>query len=100
MCVVSMVYDHFKHEFDGLNGLKTETIVSAPAINLTPSFVVISQEEITSIRSLIQEFREAVAAAKVVDKLTNQPDCEDPEKKKLEDRVAELESRLAALESK
>lgn len=100
MCVVSMVYDHFKHEFDDWSGLRTETIVSTPTINLTPSFVVISQEEIASIRSLIQEFREAVTAAKVVDKLTNQPDCEDPEKKKLEDRVAELESRLTALESK
>lgn len=100
MCVVSMVYDHFEHEFHDWNRLSGETIISTPSINLTPPFVVISQEEIAAIRSLIQEFREAVSAAKVVDKLTNQPDCEDPEKKKLEDRVAELEARLAALESK
>lgn len=98
MCTVSMVYDHYKYEFDDWGGLRTETIVSTPTINLTPSsFVIISQEEVAALRSLIQEFKEAVAAAKIVDKLTNQPDCEDPEKKKLEDRVAELEARLSIL---
>lgn len=33
--------------------------------------------------------------AKTVDKLTGQPDCEDPEKAKLVARVEELEKKLA-----
>lgn len=50
------------------------------------------------MRALIAEFREALHAAQVVDRLTKQPDCEDPEKAKLVDRVAELERRLNELE--
>jgi len=80
MCVVSMVYDHFKPEFDGWQIDATKNIL--PAVAPVAPFVVISQVEISQLRSLIKEFKEAVSAAKVIDKLTNQPDCEDPEKKK------------------
>lgn len=59
--------------------------------------VLISQEEADRLRTLIADFRAAVDAAKVVDKLTAKPDCADPEKLKLEERVAALEAQLAAL---
>lgn len=62
-----------------------------------PAFQIVSKEEIESLRALIADFRQAVAAAKIVDKLTDQPDCEDPEKKKLENRVAWLEEQVAKL---
>lgn len=106
MCVVSAVYDYYHPIFDDYGKVTpNNTGINIPTmpIGITPatsSFIIISQEEVAAIRSLIKEFREAVVAAKVVDKLTNQPDCEDPEKKKLEDRVAELEARLSMLEHK
>jgi hypothetical protein len=46
---------------------------------------------------LIKDFHKALAAAKIVDELTDQPDCHDPEKAILEDRVAKLEGELAAI---
>lgn len=108
MCVVSMVYDYYKDKFDfpevGTPDITTVPITVAggtvQGITLTtPEYVVISKEEVEAIRSLIHEFRNAVSAAKTVDKLTNQPDCEDPQKKKLEDRVAMLEQQLAAMKA-
>lgn len=53
-----------------------------------------SQLEIIQLRKLIDEFREAVKLAKQLDIVTRQPDCEDAEKKRLEERVAELEKQL------
>jgi hypothetical protein len=38
-----------------------------------------------------------VEAAKAADKAAGQPDCTDPDKIKLEARVAELERRLDAM---
>lgn len=49
------------------------------------------------LRTLLDAFHEAVAAAKKADRAAGQPDCTDPEKVKLEDRVAELERRLDAM---
>lgn len=71
-----MVYDHYQNRFPG-------TIIPAP-----------SPPETQELRQLIEEFRQAVAAARLVDRLTKQPDCEDPTKAKLEERVAALESQL------
>lgn len=51
------------------------------------------------LRELIDSFKEALEAAKKFDRLTNQPDCEDPDKAKLLDRVVELERRLDAIEN-
>jgi len=57
--------------------------------------VTYEPSETERLRKLIDEFKEAVEAAKKLDVLTNQPDCVDPEKAKLEERVAELERQLA-----
>ncbi len=48
----------------------------------------------SELQKLIEEFNRAVEAAKTVDILTEQPDCEDPEKVALVDRVKRLEELL------
>ena len=52
----------------------------------------------TTWADLIEKFKREAEAARKYDVETQQPDCEDPEKAKLVDRVAELERRLALLE--
>jgi len=49
------------------------------------------------LATLIAAFHKAVEAAKAADKAAGQPDCTDPDKVKLEERVAELERRLDAM---
>lgn len=98
MCVLSGVYDHYKPLFPPIGpftppGTFPYTPVPPPMI-ITPT---ISPDEIKEIRQLIKDFKEAVKAAKTVDRLTNQPDCSDPEKAKLLKRVATLEKELAKL---
>jgi len=39
----------------------------------------------------IETFRSLVESAKQYDSLTNQPDCEDPEKAKVKEHIDELE---------
>lgn len=88
MCVVSMVFDHYQQPFNPW------VDPGAPPVRPWPSIPV---SELDEIRKLIKEFREAVAAARRVDVLTKQPDCEDPKKAALEKRVDELERQLREL---
>lgn len=92
MCVVSMVFDHYQEPFK--RWTLPDTVTPTPQ---TP--VWYPQEEISELRRLILEFREAVEAARKVDVLTKQPDCEDPVKAALEQRVADLERRLNAMDA-
>lgn len=91
MCVISMVMDHYQPLIPEITPLGPTFGPTAPPIQYgwPPSV------DLVALRRLIDEFNAAVAAAKTVDKLTGQPDCEDPEKMKLVERVAELEIRLA-----
>jgi hypothetical protein len=82
MCIVSMVYDHYQPLIPQISPWQTD-----PWKPYTPPDPAATQR-------LIEEFRKALAAAATVDKLTGQPDCEDPEKVKLLDRIAELEKQL------
>lgn len=82
-----MVYDHYRPLFpDPMDWQRLLTIplVSTP----TPA----------DMQKLIDEFKKATEAAKVVDLATGQPDCADPEKAKLEERVAALEAKIAEME--
>ena len=88
MCVVSGVYDHYRDLFPKPN----QDFVTITTDGVSPA--VIPSQDLAELRKLIEEFKEAIAAAKVVDRLTGQPDCEDPEKAKLEARVAALEKEL------
>lgn len=88
MCVVSMVMDHFGKRFEPLY----------PYPNWPrPTIQPLQPFDPVGAKVLIDEFKKAVEAARTVDKLTNQPDCEDPEKAKLEARVAELERLVERL---
>lgn len=91
MCVISMVMDHYQPLIPEFTPLP---YIQQPG-NIQPPFAWPPSVDLVALRRLIDEFNAAVAAAKTVDKLTGQPDCEDPEKIKLVERVAELEIRLA-----
>lgn len=85
MCVVSMVQDHYRPQFEPYQPqTQTITLIQPPV-------------DLQELRRLIEDFKAATEAAKKVDRLTGQPDCEDPEKAKLQERVAELERQLNAI---
>lgn len=75
MCVYSMIADTF-------------------AQRLAPWTVPVPAYDADYVRKIIEDFRKAAEAAKIVDALTDQPNCEDPEKLKLLDRITELEAQL------
>lgn len=83
MCTVSMVMDHYQPIFPNYPA----TMITIPD-SLSPA-------ELKELRALVKEFKEALKAAKLLDRVLKQPDCEDPEKMKLEKRVAKLERQLA-----
>lgn len=96
MCVVSMVHDSLTQGL-GLGqalqqGQDSNWFKSISEPKLTA-------QDIADLRQLIADFREACAAAKIVDKFTGQPDCVDPEKAKIEERITKLEEGLARLEA-
>src|SRR5262245_24767074 len=74
MCVLSMVMDYYKPK-------------------------IFNTDE-ADFKKLVKDIKEAVDAAKKVDELTGQPDCVDPEKAKLMERVAELEKEVQKLKKK
>jgi hypothetical protein len=97
MCVMSIVHDHYHDQFPG--GIwpqpKSGGLGSYPWTVTPPAMP--SAEEIERLSKLIKDFREAQEAAAKLDKLMSKPDCVDPEKAKLQERVAELEKQLAAI---
>ena len=96
MCVVSMVHDHFEpvvpwiEPFDPNGGQWPPVVQPKPAPDLGKALAALD------LADLLKEFRELIEAAKLIDIKTKQPDCVDPEKAKLQDRVAELERLLAS----
>lgn len=94
MCIVSMVIDRF----DPLLPSPTTPVYPQPTPPgaMPPGYTWPWQPQVdlSDLRKLVDDFKEALAAARTVDRLTGQPDCEDPEKAKLLDRVALLESQL------
>lgn len=96
MCVVSMVSDHF---MDRIPYALPQPTIQPGVVEMDWTKALRPSVDLEELRKLIAEFKEAMAAAKTVDRLTGQPDCVDPEKAKLEARVEELEKRIAHLES-
>jgi hypothetical protein len=91
MCTVSMVYDHFEKQFEPYKPHDFTQWPTQGQFAHKPSCI---EPEIAALKQLIEEFKEALAAAKRLDVLTKQPDCFDPKKATLEERVAELERRF------
>lgn len=103
MCVYSVVHDHYSPRFpDPCRPLpwvpRVPDPARRPAIDWSKLFKKKPDVEVEALkvelRKLIDEYREALAAAKKVDALTGQPDCPRPEKRDLEKRVDELERRF------
>lgn len=87
MYIVSNVMDHYRPQFEPYRRDTTPT----------STFTITQSVDLVELARLIEDFKEAVAAAKKLDVLTKQPDCEDPEKAKLVARVADLEKQLEAV---
>lgn len=113
MCIVSMVHDHFKKEFEPFKRWPQapfepyEPYIPMPGppspIPYAPNQLapqIVAPGEVEKVRQLIKDFREAVEMALKLDVLTKQPDCIDPEKAQLEKRVAELERIVKSLEAR
>lgn len=99
MCVYSAIFDHYGPRFDPwikptVPSVPFEPINPQPPIDLSPFNI---KSEIEELKKLIKEFKEAAEHAKKLDALMQKPDCEDPDKAKLLDRIAELEKAIAAL---
>lgn len=75
MCVYSMIMDHWE-----------------PLIPHIEPYQPIGDPD--ALRRQLEEFRKAQEAAVTIDTLTGKPDCEDPTKAKLVERVEALEKRL------
>lgn len=103
MCVVSMVMDHFDPIIptdwtpQELRLRSGSTIAWPPPAPIDAATVDALRAEVAALAKVVADFKVAVEAARKVDALTSQPDCADPEKAKLEARVAELERRLDAV---
>lgn len=96
MCVMSLVVDHYKEK---LRPYTYPYPASVPQPYTDP-FVVKqyypisnppSREEFNKLIKMVDEMKEAMAAAKKVDELTNQPNCESTEK------IAAIKAMLEAL---
>lgn len=83
MCVYSMIIDRFQPDF-------APWIIPGTG-PLPPATPIVDPD---ALAKLIEAFKASTEAAKVVDKALGAPDCEDPEKAKLVERVAELEKML------
>jgi hypothetical protein len=96
MCVYSAVIDHFDQR--GWPNLD-QPLPPPPGtvFSFDPEEMIVDGKTIREWKKQIAEFKEAAEAAKVVDRLTDQPDCEDPTKLLLVERVALLEKRLNAI---
>ena len=107
MCVYSMVSDHFAPMFPNILPFSPYNFPQTPEPKVDWATIFAEaqngaelkelREAVESARKLIAEFKEALEAAKVVDRATKQPDCADPEKAKLEERVAAIEKILSDL---
>lgn len=105
MCTVSMV-------MDGWNPLipqPSRTVPWPPYPNVVPGTIpdpafipynprVAEEYNNEDLRKMLDAFMKVYEGAKAFDEASGQPDCEDPEKTRLLERVEELERRLDALE--
>lgn len=100
MCVMSVVMDQFRPRFPSPEQWPSPQYPRQPWMTPIPMKLTPPPDpfEIEQLRKLIEDFREAVKAAEVIDRVTGEPDCVDPEKGKLVERVAELEAKIAKCE--
>lgn len=99
MCVYSAVFDHYGPRFDPWNKTPVPLVPLSPIEQQHPidlsAFGI--KGDLEELKKLIKEFKEASEHAKKLDILMHKPDCEDPDKAKLLDRIAVLEKAIAEL---
>lgn len=87
MCTLSMVHDHYNDQFKPYGPITT---TGTGYVYIPPDRPI----DMEKLEKLVNEFKEAVAAATKLDALLKQPDCVDPVKADLQERVAVLERLL------
>jgi len=94
MCVYSAIFDLYTPQIP----VPTPTPYgpTQPWLPVLPADKPMTPEELTK---LLEAFRKAAEEAKEIDKRDGNPDCEDPDKAKLLDRIAVLEHRIEILEA-
>lgn len=103
MCMVSNTYDQYRPYIPQPSPVWPPPN-STPLPFTIPNQTIPAQPRVAEgvendwLKRLIGSLRQALEAAEEFDKLTGQPDCEDPEKAQLMEKVDELEQRLATLE--
>ena len=94
MCNVSQIMDQYRPFIpDPSVWPQMQVIID----NTPPEPRKVIDLTIDELYELLGSFRQAVEAAETFDRLTGQPDCVDPEKATLEDRVAALEQKIEEL---
>ncbi len=95
MCVMSMVHDYLgRYPWPDVPSMPKPVYVPVASYPPVPTL------DWSAIKIAIEDFHKSVAAAKIVDDLTGQPDCEDPDKLRLAEKIVALEKRIAELEAK
>lgn len=90
MCTVSMVGDAYAKRWVPDTG--TYPIVYPPQVQGT-TYVLnspVTRAEFDKLKAEVEEMKELLRAAKRIDEITNQPDCENADKLAVLRKVAEL----------
>jgi hypothetical protein len=99
MCVMSAVMDQYSPYIPQPNSWPyMSTAPGYPAASPAASPVLPVPDQIDAMKTFLESFHKATEAAQVFDEQTGQPDCIDPEKAQLLDRVAQLEAKIKKLE--
>lgn len=100
MCAVSMIMDYGRRDFwpNQQPGVFPPQYPSLPQPNWPPQYVPPLPPQTDELK--LREFLKLYEAAKAYDRETAQPDCEDPEKtqvlQRILERLDEIEKRLPA----
>lgn len=93
MCTFSMIVDQLGSVIPDIQVNPAWTQPSPPL-----SFTPYSHEQIEEWRKFFEEAKVKLAAAKAEDAAAGTPDCTDPAKAPILERLAEMERRLTAIE--
>lgn len=103
MCMMSAVFDQWRPAFPPAHHPVYPWPTPAPdLVDAQERLVDDAQKRysVDDLGALIDAFQAALDAAKRYDEITGQPDCADPDKAKLLERVADLERRLREVEER
>jgi hypothetical protein len=97
MCTFSMIVDEIGPKIPDItspNPFTPPWVAPRPPMSFTPY----THDQIEEWRKFFEEAKAKLAAAKAEDEAAGTPDCTDPAKAPILERLAEMERRLAAIE--